>query len=143
MNHHAFMPPGSIHHIGVVVEDIHAAVEAYRRIGFLADEVVRLDEQNVNIAAMRAGDTWIEIMSPIDRDTPIGRFLESRGQGVHHVAYLVDDVQGTLHALAAAGVELIDYAPRNGLHGWRIAFLHPRSCAGVLTELVERGSTEG
>jgi methylmalonyl-CoA/ethylmalonyl-CoA epimerase len=136
------MPPGSIHHIGVVVEDIHAAVEAYRRIGFLAAEVVRLEEQNVEIAALRAGDSWIEVMAPIERDSPIGRFLASRGQGVHHVAYLVDDVQAALDGLAAAGVELIDRAPRTGLHGWRIAFIHPRACAGVLTELVERGSIE-
>jgi methylmalonyl-CoA/ethylmalonyl-CoA epimerase len=142
MTAHAFMPPGDIHHIGVVVEDIEAAVEAYRRLGFLAGEVVRLEDQNVEIAAMRAGASWIEIMAPLNQDSPIGRFLASRGQGVHHVAYLVDDLQGTLDELAAAGVELIDRAPRVGLHGWLIAFVHPRSAAGVLTELVERGSTE-
>jgi methylmalonyl-CoA/ethylmalonyl-CoA epimerase len=140
--HDTFTPPGPLHHIGVVVADLHAAVEAYRKIGFLAGETVQLDEQNVEIAALRAGGSWIELMTPIDHDSPIGRFLDSRGQGVHHVAYLVDDLAGTLAGLEAAGVELIDREPRTGLHGWRIAFIHPRSCAGVLTELVERGSVE-
>jgi methylmalonyl-CoA/ethylmalonyl-CoA epimerase len=137
-----FMPPGPIHHIGVVVEDLHEAVAAYRRLGFLAGEIDRLPEQNVDVAALRAGASWIELLHPIERDSPIGRFLDARGQGIHHVAYLVDDVEGALAGLADAGVELIDAAPRTGLHGWRIAFIHPRACAGVLTELVERGSVE-
>lgn len=139
---HTFMPPGPIHHIGVVVNDIHAAVEQYRRLGLLAGEVDRLPDQNVDVAAMRAGDTWVELLHPIDYDAPIGRFLAARGPGLHHVAYLVDDLDGALVGLDAAGVELIDRQPRIGFHGWRIAFVHPRSCAGVLTELVERGSTE-
>jgi methylmalonyl-CoA/ethylmalonyl-CoA epimerase len=136
----ALVPPGPIHHIGVVVEDIHAAVAAYLAIGFTGGEVQRVAEQNVDIAALRAGDSWIEILSPIEMDSPIGAFLQKRGPGFHHVAYLVDDLAGTLDVLAAAGVELIDRVPRTGLHDWRIAFVHPRACAGVLTELVERGS---
>lgn len=139
---HAFMPPGRIHHVGIVVPDLAEAVEEYRKLGFLAGEVTRVVEQNVDIAAIRAGDSWIELIAPIDHDSGIGRFLASRGKGFHHVAYLVDDLPATLHGLAAAGVELIDREPRTGLHGWRIAFIHPRSCAGVLTELVERASTE-
>ncbi len=112
----------------------------YRALGFTGGEVTRVAEQNVDIAALRAGVSWIEILSPVEQDSPIGRFLESRGQGVHHIAYLVDDLAETLAALAAAGVELIDREPRIGLHDWRIAFVHPRACAGVLTELVERSS---
>jgi methylmalonyl-CoA/ethylmalonyl-CoA epimerase len=139
----AFMPPGRIHHIGVVVPEISEAVEEYRKLGFLAGEIVRVPDQNVDIAAIRAGDSWIELIAPIDHDSGTGRFLASRGKGIHHVAYLVDDLEATLAGLAAGGVELIDREPRIGLHGWRIAFVHPRSCAGVLTELVERASTEG
>ncbi len=139
----AFLPPGPIHHLGIVVRDISTAVESYRRLGFSGGEITRVADQNVDIAALRAGESWIEVMSPIDADSPIGRFLESRGQGVHHVAYLVDDLATTLTSLDAAGVELIDRQPRRGLHDWLIAFVHPRSCAGVLTELVERSSVQG
>ncbi|HEX5164221.1 MAG TPA: methylmalonyl-CoA epimerase [Thermomicrobiales bacterium] len=135
-----FTPPGPIHHIGVVVEDIAAAVEQYRLLGFGEGDITRVSEQNVDIAAMRAGESWVEILSPIDRDSGIGRFLASRGPGFHHIAYLVDDLAGTLAALAEAGVELIDQSPRVGLHDWRVAFVHPRACAGVLSELVERSS---
>jgi methylmalonyl-CoA epimerase len=132
--------PGPIHHLGIVVNDIAAAVAQYRALGFTGGEITRIAEQNVDIAALRAGESWIEIMSPIEEDSPIGRFLASRGQGIHHVAYLVDDLAATLEALADDGVELIDTQPRRGLHDWLIAFVHPRACAGVLTELVERGS---
>lgn len=135
-----FTPPGPIHHIGVVVEDIDAAVEAYLKLGFTGGEKTFVESQNVEIAAMRAGESWVEILSPIDHDSGIGRFLASRGPGFHHIAYLVDDLAGTLDALAEAGVELIDRQPRIGLHDWRVAFIHPRACAGVLTELVEQSS---
>jgi methylmalonyl-CoA epimerase len=118
-------------------------VAQYRALGFTGGEVTRVAGQNVDIAALRAGESWIEILSPVEQDSPIGRFLESRGPGVHHIAYLVDDLAGTLRALANAGVELIDQQPRTGLHNWRIAFVHPRACAGVLTELVERASVQG
>jgi methylmalonyl-CoA/ethylmalonyl-CoA epimerase len=133
-------PPGPIHHLGVVVEDIQTAVEQYRRLGFSGGVITRVAEQNVDIAAMQAGTSWIEIMSPVEADSPIGRFLTSRGPGVHHIAYLVDDLAATLARLDASGVELIDRQPRRGLHDWLIAFVHPRSCAGVLTELVDRSS---
>jgi methylmalonyl-CoA/ethylmalonyl-CoA epimerase len=138
-----FTPPGPIHHIGVVVEDIDATVAEYLTLGFSGGEKTRVAEQNVDVAALRAGESWVEILAPIDRDSGIGRFLESRGPGFHHIAYLVDDLAGTLDALAKAGVELIDSQPRVGLHGWRVAFVHPRACAGVLTELVERSSVQG
>jgi methylmalonyl-CoA/ethylmalonyl-CoA epimerase len=135
-----FTPPGPIHHIGVVVEDIGVAVAQYLQLGFTGGATSRVDEQNVDIAALRAGESWVEILAPIDRDSGIGRFLAARGPGFHHIAYLVDDLAGTLDALAAAGIELIDRQPRVGLHDWRVAFVHPRACAGVLTELVERSS---
>jgi methylmalonyl-CoA epimerase len=140
MSMSSFTPPGPIHHIGVVVEDIDTAVEGYLKLGFTGGEKSRVAEQNVDIAALRAGDSWVEILAPIDHDSGIGRFLATRGPGFHHIAYLVDDLAGTLDALAEAGVELIDRQPRVGLHEWRVAFVHPRACAGVLTELVERSS---
>lgn len=140
MNDARFTPPGPIHHIGVVVDDIDVAVEEYLKLGFSGGEKSRVVEQNVDIAALRADASWVEILAPIDRDSGIGRFLTSRGPGFHHIAYLVDDLAGTLDALADAGVELIDRQPRVGLHDWRVAFIHPRACAGVLTELVERSS---
>ena len=136
----AVVAPGPIHHLGIVVRDIAAAVEQYRALGFAGGMVTRVAEQNADIAAMRAGESWIEILAPIEHDSPIGRFLDSRGPGVHHVAYLVDDLPAVLDRLAAAGVELIDREPRRGLHDWLIAFVHPRACAGVLTELVDRAS---
>src|SRR4051812_3048801 len=92
----SFSAPGPIHHIGVVVTDIAAAVAQYQSLGFTGGQVTRVKEQNVDIAALRAGASWIEIMSPIETDSPIGRFLENRGQGIHHVAYLVDDLAATL-----------------------------------------------
>jgi methylmalonyl-CoA/ethylmalonyl-CoA epimerase len=134
-------PPGPIHHVGVIVTDLDEAVASYQALGFVAEPRERLAAQNVDVAPLHAGDSWIELICPLDHDSGVGRFLDARGPGMHHVAYLVDDLDGTLAQLAAMGVELIDAQPRVGLHGWRIAFIHPRSCAGVLTELVERDST--
>lgn len=132
---------GPIHHVGIIVADLGVAVETYRALGFVPGEPERVESQNVDAVAIPAGDSWIELISPVDSDSPLGRFLESRGEGMHHVAYLVDDIEGTLRSLAADGVELIDQTSRLGLHNWRVAFIHPRSASGVLTELVERDST--
>lgn len=135
------VPPGPIHHIGVIVTNLDEALAQYERLGFSAGHVERLDAQNVDVMPLRAGESWIELVQPLDHDSGLGRFLAARGPGFHHVAYLVDDLVETLKRLSEAGVELIDAEPRIGLHGWRIAFIHPRSCGGVLTELVERDST--
>lgn len=132
---------GQIHHVGIIVTDLGAAVEKYRALGFVVGETERLESQNVDAVPIHAGETWIELIAPLDSDSSLGRFLVSRGEGLHHVAYLVDDIDETLAQLAADGVELIDKQPRIGLHNWRVAFVHPRSCAGALTELVERRST--
>lgn len=135
-----FQPPGPIHHIGIVTDDLDAAVASYRALGFETGEPVRVESQNVDIIPIRAGKSWIEILAPLDHDSGIGRYLAARGPGIHHVAYLVDDLAGTLEALAQRGVELIDESPRVGFHDWLVAFVHPRACGGVLTELVERSS---
>lgn len=137
-----FTPPGPIHHIGIVTDDLDAAVAAYRALGFEPGTVTRVESQNVDIVPIQAGESWIELLAPLDHDSGIGRFLASRGPGFHHVAYLVDDLAATLAALAERGVELIDHEPRLGFHDWRVAFIHPRACGGVLTELVERSSVE-
>jgi methylmalonyl-CoA/ethylmalonyl-CoA epimerase len=138
-----FPPPGPIHHIGIVTDDLDAAIESYRSLGYLPGDVVRVEDQNVDIVPIRARESWIEILAPVDHDSGIGRYLASRGPGFHHVAYLVDDLAGTLNSLSEAGVELIDEFPRLGFHEWLVAFVHPRACGGVLTELVERGSVGG
>jgi methylmalonyl-CoA/ethylmalonyl-CoA epimerase len=126
-----------LHHIGIVVDDLDAAAANYERIGFGAGERFAVPEQGIEAIVYRAGPGYMELIRPTDSDGPIGRYLAKRGGGTHHVAYAVDDLATTLDRLKAAGVRLIDEVPRQGTHGWRIAFIHPESCAGVLTELVE------
>jgi methylmalonyl-CoA/ethylmalonyl-CoA epimerase len=121
----------------MVVSDLDAAVARYGQLGFGGGERVLLPEQGVEVVAFRSGGGWIELIRPTDPEGAIGRFLAKRGEGMHHVAYLVPNLESALTSLAAAGVRLIDTTPRVGLHGWRMAFIHPESCAGVLTELVQ------
>lgn len=127
----------SLHHVAVVVSDMAAARERYRALGFTDGECVTIPEQSVQVVTMRSGSGWIELIYPTDPDGPIARFLAKRGEGLHHIAYGVSDLAGKLEELEAAGVRLIDRTPRIGAHGWRIAFVHPESCGGVLTELVQ------
>ncbi len=127
----------ALHHVAHVVADLDAAVARYEALGFGPTERFVVPEQAVEVATFAAGPGWVEIIRPTDPDGPIARFLAKRGEGMHHVAYRVDDIAGALAALDAAGVRLIDRSPRAGVHGWRIAFVHPEACAGVLTELVE------
>jgi len=127
----------TLHHVAIVVADLDEAIERYEMLGFAGDERLTLSEQAVEAATFRAGSGWIELIQPTDPDGPVARYLARRGEGIHHVAFAVDDLESALARLAAAGVRLIDAAPRTGAHGWRIAFVHPDSCAGVLTELVQ------
>ena len=126
-----------LHHVAVVVADLDEALRRYRTLGFSGSERFVLAEQAVEVATLRSGTGWIELIRPIDPSGPIARYLAKRGEGVHHVAYAVPDLIATLNDLRAAGIRLIDAQPRTGAHGWRIAFVHPESCAGVLTELVQ------
>jgi len=126
-----------LHHVGIVVADLDDAVTCFAPLGFDAAERIEIPEQAVQVAVFKAGSGLVELIQPTDLEGPIARYLAKRGEGMHHVAYRVDDLVATLDRLAAAGVRLIDTVPRRGLHGARIAFLHPESCAGVLTELVE------
>ena len=127
----------ALHHVGVVVADLDAALARYADLGFDGGDRFAVPEQRVVAATFRIGPGYLELIQPTDPEGPIARFMAKRGEGLHHVAYRVPDLVAALRRLTAAGVRLIDEAPRQGAHGWRIAFVHPESCAGVLTELVE------
>lgn len=127
-----------IDHTGVAVADLEAAIELYE--GTFAMPLVHREvvtEQGVEAVLLDVGDGHVELLSPLGEDTPVGRFLARNGPGLHHVAYAVADIDATLGRLAAAGVELIDSSPRIGIRQSRVAFLHPRSTGGVLTEIVQ------
>ncbi len=129
----------SIDHVGYVVPDLDEAIDRYRT-QFGMDLLVRevLDDQGVEAAALDAGgSTAVELIQPLDPSGSVARFLERRGPGLHHVAYRVEDIKEALADLAARGTILIDTAPRRGLGGHMIAFVHPDSTGGVLTELVQ------
>jgi methylmalonyl-CoA/ethylmalonyl-CoA epimerase len=128
----------TIDHVGVAVEDIDAALPLYRdSLGMPLVHRETVTAQGVYAALLDVGDSHIELLQPIGPETAVGKFLSRRGPGMHHVAYRVADVEGTLRALAAAGLRLIDERPRPGIRGSRVAFLHPTSTGGVLTEIVE------
>lgn len=127
----------ALHHVAFVVADIDTALEGQRRIGFQSSERFTLEEQGVEVATLQAGSSWIELIRPLDPNGAIARFLAKRGEGFHHVAYRVLDLDAALQSLRNSGVRLIDESPRSGAHGWRIAFVHPEACGGVLTELVQ------
>jgi methylmalonyl-CoA/ethylmalonyl-CoA epimerase len=137
MTSDAGVPLFDLHHVGIVVADIDAATSHYETLGFANGERFEMTEQGVIAVTFRSGPGYVELIQPTDPDGAIARFMTKRGEGMHHVAYRVDDLRGTLDRLAAAGVRLIDATPRRGAHGWRVAFVHPESCNGVLTELVE------
>jgi methylmalonyl-CoA epimerase len=126
-----------VHHVGVVVTDLDESIQLYRDT-FGAELVHRAtsEKEGLEAAFLRVGDGEIELLSPLREDSPVGKFLAKRGPGLHHVAYGVEDIVGALASALAAGLELIDTEPRIGLHGTRIAFVHPKSVGGVLTELV-------
>ena len=126
-----------LHHVAIVVSELDQALARYQRLGFAGGERFILPEQAVEVATFRSGSGWIELIHPTDPEGPIARYLAKRGEGMHHVAYTVPDLRMALQGLDAAGVRLIDTEPRIGAHGWRIAFIHPDSCGGVLTELVQ------
>ncbi|MCS7006130.1 MAG: methylmalonyl-CoA epimerase [Gaiellaceae bacterium] len=129
-----------IHHIGVAVVDLDEAIATYERL-FSARLEHRevLASQGVEAASVRVGESRVELLAATGDDTPVGRFLAKRGPGMHHVAYAADDVGEVLRELAAAGATLVDEAPRPGLFGLQVAFVHPDAVHGVLTEVVSGG----
>jgi methylmalonyl-CoA/ethylmalonyl-CoA epimerase len=127
-----------IDHIGVAVEDLDAALALYEReyeMRLVHREVV--EQQGVEAVLLDVGENHVELLRPLSGDTPVGKFLAKRGPGLHHVAYQTPDIEAELERLAAAGLRLIDSAPRTGIRGSRVAFLHPASSGGVLTEIVQ------
>ena len=126
-----------LHHVGIVVADLDTAIANYQALGFGEADRFDIPAQGVRAAFFALARGSIELIQPTDPEGAIGRFMAKRGEGFHHVAYQVDNLATTLDKLAAAGTELIDFAPRVGGHGLWIAFIHPRACNGVLTELVQ------
>lgn len=129
---------GRIDHIGVAVEDLDAALGLYEQ-SFEMELAHRetVESQGVEAVLLDVGDGHVELLRPLGPDTAVGKFLARKGPGLHHVAYAVDDIDATLGRLADAGLELIDREARTGIRDSRVAFLHPRSTGGVLTEIVQ------
>ena len=129
---------GRIDHIGIAVTDLDAAVELYGG-GFDMAEQHRetVEEQGVEAILLEVGEGHIELIKPLSEDSGVAKFIARYGEGMHHVAYQVDDIDATLEKVREAGLRLIDEKPRTGIRGSRVAFLHPKSTGGVLTEIVE------
>jgi methylmalonyl-CoA/ethylmalonyl-CoA epimerase len=126
-----------LHHVGVAVADLDDAIATYTRLfGATLEHREMLEEQGVEAASLQAGTGRIELLRALGPETPVGRFLEKRGPGLHHVALEVDDLGVELDRLRAEGAELIDERPRRGLFGLQVAFVHPEATGGVLAELV-------
>jgi methylmalonyl-CoA epimerase len=129
-----------IHHLGVAVEDLDAAVDTYTRLfGARVEHREKVQEQGVEAASLRVGESRVELLASLGAETTVGKFLAKRGPGMHHVAYEVSDVRAALERLAAEGAELVDSTPRRGLFGLEVAFVHPESMHGVLAEVVSGG----
>jgi methylmalonyl-CoA/ethylmalonyl-CoA epimerase len=129
---------GRIDHIGVAVDDLEEAVSLYsERLGMPVEHRETVEEQGVEAVLLGVGESHVELLRPLGPDTAVGRFLERSGPGLHHVAYATDDIESALEQVRAAGLKAIDERPRRGIRGSRVAFLHPKSTGGVLTELVE------
>ncbi|MCU0452242.1 MAG: methylmalonyl-CoA epimerase [Bacteroidetes bacterium] len=132
-----------IEHIGIAVKDLAAAIKFYEEVlGLKCYGIEEVADQKVKTAFFRVGGTKIELLESTAPDGPIRKFIEKKGEGVHHVAFAVDDLKDALDHAAAKGIQLIDAAPRQGAEGLNIAFLHPKSTMGVLTELCEHPRTQ-
>ena len=128
-----------INHIGIAVKNIQTATPFYRDVlGMTFEGTEEVVEQKVRVAFLRVGESRIELLEPTSPDSPVAKFLEKNGEGIHHVAYEVDDLKAALADLQSKEVRLIDQSPRKGAHGASIAFIHPKASGGVLTELCQR-----
>jgi methylmalonyl-CoA/ethylmalonyl-CoA epimerase len=129
---------GRIDHVGVAVEDLDEAVALYSgQLGMPVEHRETVEEQGIEAVLLGVGASHVELLRPLAAETAVGRFLDRNGPGLHHVAYGTDDIQSALEAARDAGLRLIDEGPRPGIRNSRVAFLHPKSTGGVLTELVE------
>lgn len=127
-------------HIGIAVRSI-AAAAIYEALGMTIDHVEIVETQGVKTAFLSAGDSNLELLEPLSESSPVARFIDKRGEGVHHLCFRVDDIEAQLRDLAARGFRLINEAPVPGAHGCRVAFLHPAAGNGVLIELSEKIAT--
>lgn len=128
-------------HVGIAVNDLRTARALYEDVlGLEAAHEEVIEDQGVREVLYRLGTAWVQLVAPLGLDTPVGRFLAKRGEGLHHVGYSVASVATTLNDLRSSGVEVIDEVPRIGSGGTIVAFVHPKSAHGVLIELVEEGS---
>jgi methylmalonyl-CoA/ethylmalonyl-CoA epimerase len=129
---------GRIDHIGVATDDLDGAIALYEEtLGMPVAHRETVESQGVEAVLLDVGEGHVELLRPLGPETPVGKYLEKKGPGLHHVAYSVDDIEGVLGRLKEAGIELIDSEPRTGIRDSRVAFVHPRSTGGVLTEIVE------
>ena len=132
-----FRPPGRIHHVALVVASLEDALPLYRdMLGLPLETIMDIETDRVRIAFLGVGESKVELVQPTDDTTGVARFLANKGEGFHHVCFEVDNLTEALTRLGIDGVELIDTTPRHGAEG-PVAFLHPRSCHGVLVELIE------
>ena len=134
------MTPTHIEHIGIAVKNLNQAMRLYEQLlGTPCYAVEEVPDQKVRTAFFKVGQTKIELLESTAPDGPIGKFIEKKGEGVHHIAFAVSDIAASLRDLQVAGVQLIDTVPRRGAEGLQIAFVHPKSTLGVLTELCTKG----
>lgn len=127
-----------LHHIGIAVVDLEASIAAYEKnFGFKLDLRETLDSQQVELAFVKLENTMIELLMPISERSTLSKFLKNRGPGLHHICYQVDNIRSEIQRLTGLGFEFIDQSPRPGAHNSLIAFIHPKSTGGVLTELCE------
>jgi len=126
-----------LNHIGIAVKDLNKAMKLYKKMGFKILSTEEVPEQKVRVAFIELGESRLELLEPTAPDSPIARFLEKRGSGIHHMALEVDDIDTKLNELEQAGIRLIDKEARKGSHGLSIAFVHPKATQGVLLELCE------
>jgi methylmalonyl-CoA/ethylmalonyl-CoA epimerase len=132
------MNPSHIEHIGIAVSNLDDAIKFYEKVfGLKCYRIEEVPEQKVRTAFFKVGQTKIELLEPTDPEGPVGKFIEKRGEGIHHLAFAVTDLEEKLRFAESTGVKLIDTKPRIGAEGLQIAFLHPKSTFGVLTELCE------
>lgn len=129
-----------INHIGIAVHSIDETLPFYRdQLGMTFKGAEEVAEQKVRVAMLQVGESKIELLEPTSADSPVAKFLEKSGPGIHHIAYEVTDIETAIARLQKEGVRMIDTVPRNGAHGTKIAFVHPKSSTGVLTELCQSG----
>jgi methylmalonyl-CoA/ethylmalonyl-CoA epimerase len=137
------MKPSHIEHIGIAVKNLDESIKFYEEVlGLQCYNIEEVKDQKVRTAFFQVGDTKIELLESTDPEGPIGKFIEKKGEGVHHIAYAVENIEDKLKQAEERGIRLIDKTPRKGAEGLDIAFLHPKSTQGVLTELCEDKTKE-